>query len=888
MADQGLGLAILFSVGGTGEATLGNIAKEMQNIATQAVATSQAMTNGKGSQPGLGAAIDTSGASMVALEQAAMAADTAFRGITSIGSTLIDFGASVIGAFAGVTSTMLDQMGEVETSLVRIMSLGNMSRQAAMDTAEHTLDLAMALPGSIRDMTSLTANLMEAGVDMSKVYGTYQSISDRSHTINKEVLEMTKNLGKESQRQVTVGSGVVDMAASFGETGARFKMFQHLMTGFLSSGNAQRIKNRISIQAREAITEAATAGGKWDTTKATEGMMAWLEKTGKLGTGMLMSASWEGIKEKFGDMPTFFARMVGGMPGTGGPYDQMVKQIFAVQTEILTAFEDPKFQASVKGALAPIFKVMVGVLHEVAEGIKGVFAFVKEHPELVKFAVSFMAVAAVVAIVAGAFLVAVGTIGSFVAAITLLLAVAGPGILMVFPAVIALAVALAVALGAGAAAIAAYQADFGGIKQFFGDLSVLIQGTIELFQNMGIAGADTSAISEESFVALNERGLMPFFRNIEMWIPRVMAFWEELKGKLSYGWNYGFGESLSQSFTKVSEAVKRVIFAVSLIIDAINGVPAASGTTLGKAEEDASSLADKILWVANTIAEAADRFSNWIHTMVGTTPNAMNQIMSLAVILLTVKNVVELIGDAFVMFGSIALIALSPVVGMIAMLASGLSSFTVTMGQVLAGDWEGAAKTQANANMQRDGMAAMAFTAKLGVAGLQAGASSYETDAADLAGIRTKQRLVGQASDERKAWGTPDPQNFFPGAYIDQSYPAIWNTPVNPGGVPLGPQQSAPSLGWDNGTTYAPGAVTNPTLPADFLKSRADSEATGRTEELFAKVAGMVSQGKAGPGQNQQKIQIIVQSILDGRQIAEAVAEHQEELSVGFNNGPAI
>ncbi len=879
MDDTSLGLTILFNVGGSGEASLHSIGKEIDTIASKAAAASVAMTDGKGSKPGLSDSIDRSEASMAALELAAQKVDMVFRGITSIGESMVGFGTAVVGGFASVTGIMLDQMGEVETSLVRIMSLGNMSRQAAMDTAERTLDLATALPGSIRDMTTLTANLMEAGIDVNKVYGTYQSIAASMGGVNADVLEMTKNLGKESQRQVTVASGIVDLAASLGETGSRFKMFQQLMAGFLETGNVGRIRNRLNLEARETIKAAGMKSGKWDVQDATEGMMQYLMKSGKLGTGALMAASWEGIKEKFADMPTFMARMIGGMPGSGGPFDMLVKKIYGVQTEIINAFEDPKFIESARKALQPVIDAMAKSLEFLAGVIRSVFNFIKDNPSIVRLGISLLAVAGVVSIVTGAFLVLVGVIGSFIAGAALISVTVGPALLGIIPLLLWIVGGLAAIAATTYVVYSAFQNNFAGIKEFAIDVVTVITGIIELIENLGYAGKGTSALTEETFEALNARGLLPFFRNLEIWGARAITYWEVFRDKMSSAWDSNFGPRLSASFDKVSAAVGRVFTAVIRVVNAFGLFPEAIGVSSTDAATSAGKLADDIIYVIDLIVGAVGGVSDWIDSLVGSTEDASINIVQLGSLFLGIWNMVMIVANAFEFMGGVAMIALSPVVALIAGLTRTFGGLVEAITKVSRGDWSGAVDAIVKGVSSGVDVGIKTLTTMAGAGGAIAadGLKGYmdRTDAAINAKEGHDARMTQlEGYNKLHPGASGDKLDIF----LPQEYPATWNTPLSTekfyADYPIAGQPRNREV---SDARY-PLVEERPTLPQDFRQYMQSLESEGKSDTYFRQMLEIMrAQEKEKAGKAVGTTQIVVQSVIDSRVVAESVVSTLEE-----------
>jgi len=702
-----LDLPIIFSVTGPGQAQLRAIGQGLNMMAAQAGMVGSA--TGKSSQV-MGLFSDKTHSSelrMLQMARAALSFQYAFQGMANVGTGLMDIGVGIMEGFQNAATLMLEEMGEVELSITRIAALSNTSQKEARVTAEKVLDIAFQLPGTMRDLTNLTANLAEAGLNATTVIGTYASLSQKG-AVNKESLKLAEGLTSEAEKQVTLASSVVDLAAAMGETGSRFSMFQYLFSDYLKTGLSQKIRGRLTFEARDAISKEAKKGGGWDPKAAVEGFLKYMGTKGLFGSGLIAARTWEGIKEKFADLPRYFAKLIGGMPGTGGMFDQLVSSLYEIQQLLFQTFDDPKFAKSIQGAIIPAFRIMVGITKQLAAALGGLFQFIAEFPILTKLAVALTGVAGVVLTFVGAVIALVGSLGAFAALIMLLSDVILPALAIAIGTVVigfqVLVPILAVATAAGAAFYAVWTSDFGGIRTTIQNLFVLGSALMEVIENLDKFGDGWSAIEEDTFKDLEDQGLLNTFSNMVQWIARAHEAYKTFMGTFTMGWSKagGLGERFSNVWVRLSEAMLRVGTAVQQVLVALNLIPETGSDSMDNAAEAGHGFANALLRILDLVAKVSEGFADWVDATTGDVPRMMTQMNQFYSSVLMIKNAFDMLVDSALMFGGMLLMGLGPVLGMLVAITATTTRWLSLMAAFATGDFKGIGKILAGPSMVDD------------------------------------------------------------------------------------------------------------------------------------------------------------------------------------------
>ncbi len=814
-AGDGIKFVMYFSVEGSGEDDLKRIANAMKGITTSANQAEDAMGG---------------------FAQQAMAVQQAFDKIGEAGQKMFSAGITGIKMYAGGVEEMMNSLSPFESSINRMMMVGKKSRTEAIALANQSIDLVKYTPFQAEQIMKIQESLAAAKVSLDNyknAAGGMMTLQDAvaqgfSH-VDKATLDMAKGM------HINATSAMADLATMAGQSGYQMTTFVRGMDRALQTGNLRMLFDQMPVAMRKAIFE--TTGGQMKITaqKAMDNMFKFLSEEGNIGAAAMASSTYDGIIQNFKDLPVMFADAIAGIAGEHGFYDQIRFALADLFASIQPALDkEGGFMKAVKEGFAPLMDLVVGGLKLASVAVKGFVKLVSDHPGLVKFGTMLGLAGSALLTLGGAALIAVGSLGGIVAAITTIVTVVAP----VLPMVLGVAAAFtALAVGgiavAGAAALA-FANDFAGIKTLFTDVYVVGKAVVDVLSDWN---GSLASISLESKAALEERGLMGSFLKVVNLIRQVETFfegfgqsfmkrWEVIGAKFGVAW-----DTMSGAFGRIGTAIKAIIGVVTGGLDksqALVDQATGSGMDWGNAAAD----------ILDTVADVATSIAAGIDAAIAATPDLIAAFATVYSFIGKSIAVAQAFGNSFMVIASQAKVAFNAVMADIMPVLEAMYAVSAAGGMLASGNVIGAGRVMLNAKNN-----------------IQESAIKYHSGVAE--GVQE----TGQYQmDVAKNWEQYD--------HIDDQKTAMlqYASDMRAKGTVRNAQQRVHEAG---GLFPTPPELQGAPPPKDQWEEINKRE----REERLARVSG-AAPGGAGGEKQQTSVKAITQIILDGAQIAEVTWEH--------------
>ena len=308
-------------------------------------------------------------------------------------------------------------------------------------------------------------------------------------------------------------------------------------------------------------------------------LFEYLSKEGAIGAAAAASETWTAYMEGFKDVVPKLAEAIGGMPGSGGFFDQIKKEVSGMYQNIFKYLNDPKFLDGIRRVFEPVFKVVLFVIKQISAAVDWLGKTIKNNPDSLRWAghlaAGFVAIAAVI----GPLLVALGTLAGLVGSVLAMTGVAAAvkGIIMA----IAMAVQIIITLVSVIGTIkSAYENNFGGFKSFIEGVSVAFTGLVEVIENWRDG---MSEISEGTYEQLEKIGIAKWVIGIGGWIAKVLNWFGKVYDFVMSKWPdiVDAFEPLSNAFKDLGEQVGSVFGDIAESFGMTNG---AASSELGPIE----------------------------------------------------------------------------------------------------------------------------------------------------------------------------------------------------------------------------------------------------------------------------------------------------------------
>lgn len=545
-----------------------------------------AITSGLG---GLAAGAGAAGLAVMGVKAAIDSMLSSMEAVKSFGEGLTAAGVSFFERSYGIAQLIMDEIAPIEQSMIRIKALGSLTMEEARHRVELAQELVVYTPFLEHQVVQLAAALTGGKVALDAYTDSQGKAVDLARAQAEgwaKVDDITLKMA--GRMKVTAASLVADLAAMVGVSGQRMDFFVRGFERALLTGQL-RMLDELPPNFRKQIF-GSVSKMKVSASEAMDNLYKMMQEKHAIGTAAMASSTMEGIRSNFHDMRLQVAKAIGGMPGTGGYFDQLKNGMANMFSEIMNVLNDPDWQKGIKSTLAPLittFVALMGVLKYVfgwSARLAGSF------PVLGKIVVIGAMIGSVLLIVTGviitltsAFGILAVTVGVGLVAALAVAAVAFSALfILTITGVIPVLIQLALMVGAVLAPFILLGAVIGALgvalgilivksapfEKFMSNISVLGQAVAEALENWGGA---TTKISEQTAEKLHEAGMLNFFMDIvktirdsELWMKRLWnsitagadIFAEETKGPL---------DELFKAFSELGDALTTVGKAFGLI-----------------------------------------------------------------------------------------------------------------------------------------------------------------------------------------------------------------------------------------------------------------------------------------------------------------------------------
>ena len=514
--------------------------------------------------------------------------------VMSVGMSMASVFPTMASAWAQGLWKVVEAGGAVEGAVLRLKMLGGFTKAQAMAAVAGVQEIVKFTPYMEEEVMKLTTTLAIAKVPMEGFLGRTLTLSDAAaqgiSKVDQEVVDFAGTM------KVTATSAILDYAAATGNVGERFKNFTMGMQRLLSSGQMRMLQDNLLAPDFLRLKKVAGKGA----TVIMEEFSKIVAERGMVGFGAAASTTFEGIVSNFKELPLIFAKGIADYGNEDGPYAKLKKGMLGVYKAIGTAIQDTGFLKSVRNILSPFIEGTAIAAVQMAKLVSMLVNFVKNHPGLVKIALTITLITAVITSLTGVVMVLGGALG-IVAVVVGVFAATVIGLMpFMWP--------LVIVLGAIGATLGIVTGIFGTAavtsEKFRKGVMALITGLSEAFQTWD-KGKFT--LSDEALSGLVGTGQMETFatlveyarfaqRAIEGAITAMQEVWAQEGGKIAAS-----AENLVDSFLK--------------LLEALTGFGPVTGATFGQADGAADGFTNKIIRMTKAISELMDVASGFLNIL---------------------------------------------------------------------------------------------------------------------------------------------------------------------------------------------------------------------------------------------------------------------------------
>lgn len=628
------------------------------------------------------------GEGIAGLGDKAMAGMHAMEKMAEAGAGLVESGVGIMEVWGKGFEVLLHKGTEFESLILRIQGSGK-TRGEAIGMMNEALKITQMLPLTEMDAARITQTFSTIHIDATKRIGdSYEQLAAKQKTMKglDEIIGVEK-MKKEGPRAVTV---VADMLAAMGHLGTGYQqqaiheMMVTLETGKIMSkltfaglgGDLEKFR-RLLQQAKDPAARLAA-------------MQEILSKRGALGLSQASMNTWGGVMSNFKGIIDQLSYGILQPGKAGGLLSQLTKGAKELYETFKVFFDEndekgAKFLDTLRSTFSMVGGWMTAAAKQLGKAMAAVFDFMAEHPLVMKMIAGLSILTGVVLIAGGAFISMSAALGGVIVAL-----IAMPEILAAPLAMLGALPPLMIALGGAfvfaSAAVAAWEADFGGIRTTFEDVKLVIEAVLEALDDWH---GGMASISEDTAQTLEKQGLMGTFLTIVNYIRQAeMAY---------HGFMDGFSQKWEIAYPKFVRAWNAIDGAMSRIMEAVKSILVAFGaiTNIGaNAVQDATNTGEdwgtKVGQIADSIASFAETTANFISGMVETAPEMIHQFAQFYGMLLYTRGVLtEMWGVANVAF-DVLKIGISSVMSVLSPLVDLLKTAVQVQYALARGDWSGA------------------------------------------------------------------------------------------------------------------------------------------------------------------------------------------------------
>ncbi len=700
---SGSKFVVNFSIEGTGEKDLQNIAKLFKNI--EKSSSGSGSSHGQGIAGGLGEATKHAGAlegglagaagAMGAFGVAAMVGVGAIEKVAETGVGLIDVGVKILEGWGKVFEVLLHKGSEFESLILRIQGSGK-TKSEAVSMMKEALEITKELPLTEMDAARITQTFSTIHVDAMKRMGeSYEELNAKGQTMKglDEILGIEK-MKKEGPKAITV---VGDMLSAMGHLGTGYQTQAiHEMMVTLETGKIMSKLTFAGLGGDLEVFKKKLQGAK-DPAARLIAMQDILSKRGALGLSQASMTTWGGVMSNFKGIIDQFAFAILQPGEAGGLLSKLTKGMIALYDTIKEFFDMTKpegaaFLGMLRESVGMVGGMMVFAMKKLGLVVKEIFGFMAAHPLFMKMVVGMTLLVSGLSILSGVAILATVAFVGFLAAFALL-----PVIVAVVQLGIGLVVAALGTLGAmltaGIVIFKAWEANFGGIKSFFEDIGIVIDAVRESFEdwNKGI-----TSITVETADKLKKRGLLGIFLDVINMIRQTEAFYDSFMDSFLHKWK-SIAPKFEAAWAVLSGAMQRITDSVRAVLGVFLDMTGGGKKAVDEAANSGEEWGNSLARVADNIAGLAQTAAGWVDSLIGSIPQLIMSFAHWYEILLDIKSVFDfLVGGIRIVFDTLAL-------GMASVMAQLIPTLDLMWGLVqakdafLRGDLQGAALAMSNA-----------------------------------------------------------------------------------------------------------------------------------------------------------------------------------------------
>lgn len=375
----------------------------------------------------------------------------------SMGTKLTALGTNIFRGFAGTVRGVIDTLGELELSLLRIQKVSGADTKEMASLQSQIDQLVAYTPYQAQELMGLAEALKFGGINLKE----WRDETGKAITLGSEY---AKGVSQMDDATLQMAKGVkvsaLSVLSDFAAIANRGDMptFMKGIQRLFSTGSGRMLLDQLTQEGRTALLGAPDTQKMQGTAEdAIKRMYEYLQKKQAVGMSAMMSGTATGIISNIKEIPMRIFKAMGGDPtDPKSPFGKLKKAMASLFASIQNVLDSEEWKKGMGQLFNDFVDKAVPVLKLASDAVSKLLELMGKYPKTFgTFVVGASLAVAVLSVLAGTFLTVASSIGS--------------------AAVAFLGIGIAFKQLAGTAL-------FGKIVQNFKNLQVVISGSIVLMK----------------------------------------------------------------------------------------------------------------------------------------------------------------------------------------------------------------------------------------------------------------------------------------------------------------------------------------------------------------------------------------------------------------------